>query len=150
MTDLSIEAVRQFWLEYKDPMIHRVVDLMELVEPWTLDQDANFEQAVTTLSNSLTDIENLDLGQQDPIIEITNNLKTGRSLRLLQVIDIAKPGTASKLLVHAEETTKAEDDSHGLFLRRNIVFERLRLLSRVFSPDRFKLLIRALEGEESD
>ena len=31
------------------------------------------------------------------------------------------------------------------FLRRNIVFERLRLLGRVFADDRLKIVLKALE-----
>jgi len=48
-------------------------------------------------------------------------------------------------LLRAEDTTKSDTDTAGIFLRRNIVFERLRLLGRVFGPDRFKLVLQALE-----
>ena len=47
--------------------------------------------------------------------------------------------------MHAEEHTESEDDLPGMFLLRNVVFERLRLLGRVFGSDRFKLIIKALE-----
>ena len=36
------------------------------------------------------------------------------------------------------------------FLRRNVVFERLRLLGRVFGEDRLKLVIKALEESGDD
>ena len=49
--------------------------------------------------------------------------------------------------MYAEENNTPDNILAGLFLRRNIVFERLRLLSRVFSPDRFQLVLQALEPE---
>jgi intracellular multiplication protein IcmW len=39
-------------------------------------------------------------------------------------------------------------DAAGFFLKRNIVFERLRLLTRAFSESRLKMVSQALEGEE--
>ena len=56
-------------------------------------------------------------------------IRTGRCLRLLMSLDSAHPGAAaSKILMHAEEKTQSDEDDAGVFLRRNIVFERLRLL----------------------
>lgn len=152
MPDLSQEGVHQFWSEYKDPMIYRVVSFMEGVENWTLDGNPDLEAAMTELGKQLDDIGMLnmsDFGQEDLFIRIASNLKTGRGLRLLQAIDTAHPGSASKLLIYAEEHTKDPYDPPGLFLRRNIVFERLRLLSRVFSEQRFALVLKALEGDET-
>ena len=74
--------------------------------------------------------------------------RAGRGLRLLQSIDTVHPGSASKVIMHAEQTTISSTDPAGFFLKRNIVFERLRLLSRVFCEYRLKLVARALEGED--
>lgn len=151
MPDLSVLAVQSFWKQYQDPMIHRVVTFMESVENWTLDGNDSVENAIAVLGNELDDISNIsldELGQQELFIRLANNIKTGRALRLLQVLDIAHPGAASKLLMHAEEISQSMDDMAGLFLRRNIVFERLRLLARVFAPARFNLVLKALEGED--
>jgi intracellular multiplication protein IcmW len=147
MPDLSNEAVHQFWYEYKDPMIYRVISFMEGVENWTLDGDPVLEAAMTKLGNTLEDIGNIDLKQEDPFIQVATFIKAGRALRLLQCLDIAYPGAASKLLMHAEEISQTSDDIPGLFLRRNIVFERLRLLGRVFSPERFSLVLKSLEDD---
>ena len=153
MPDLSLEAVRKFWFEYEDPMIYRVVTFMEAVEAWTLDGDEQVEAAITTLGQELEDITKVDLselGHEEAFIRLACNIKSSRALRLLQAIDTVHPGSASRLLIHAEETSENADDPAGIFLRRNIVFERLRLLARVFSEDRFKLISRALEGEDSE
>jgi len=151
MPDFSPQAVARFWKQYEDPMIYRVVTFMESVENWTVDGDTAFENAINELGTQLDDIGKIDLdelGQQELFIRIANSIKTGRALRLLQAIDTAHPGSASKLLMHAEEISQRPDDPAGLFLRRNIVFERLRLLARVFSAARFALIFKALEGED--
>lgn len=151
MPDLSYAAAARYWFEYIDPMIYRVVTFMESVEEWTLDGNPDFEQAMTQLGQELDSLGLIDmekLGQKDSFIRIVGNIKTGRGLRLLQSIDVAHPGSASKVLMYAEQNTLSSDDPAGFFLKRNIVFERLRLISRVFCEYRLKLVLRALEGEE--
>ena len=151
MPDLSHEASAQYWHEYLDPMIYRVVTFMESVEDWTLDGNPELEAVMSQLGKELDDIESIDmnmLGQEEAFIRLVGNIKSGRGLRLLQALDTVHPGSASKILVHAEETSMSSQDPAGFFLKRNIVFERLRLLSRVFSEYRLKLVARALEGEE--
>lgn len=148
MPDLTHEGVHQFWKQYPDPMIYRVVAFMESVEQWPLNNSVEFEAVMESLGDSLDDIGNYELGSEDDFIELAINLKMGRSLRLLQSMDTAHPGAASKLLIHAEEQSQSSEGMHGLFLRRNVIFERLRLLARIFSKERFALVTKALEGEE--
>jgi intracellular multiplication protein IcmW len=80
---------------------------------------------------------------------LVSQLKTGRGLRILQALDTVHPGSASKILIHAEESSSTDTDPAGFFLKRNIIFERLRLLSRTFSEQRLQLITRALEGDDS-
>ncbi|MGL5743391.1 MAG: type IVB secretion system protein IcmW [Legionella sp.] len=151
MPDLSHEASAKYWFEYIDPMIYRVITFMESVEDWTLDGNPEFEEAMEQLGRELDDIEKIDMGllaEEEKFIRIVGNIKSGRGLRLLQAIDTVHPGSASRILIHAEETSTGSHDPAGVFLKRNIVFERLRLLSRVFCQYRLKLVLRALEGEE--
>lgn len=145
MPDLSYQAVHEFWHAYQDPMIYRVITFMEGVEDWTIDGEPKFEEAIKQLSEALEDIGNIDLNLEKEMIELATYIKTGRCLRLLMCLDQAYPGAAAKVLMHAEEITKSQQDTPGMFLRRNVVFERLRLLGRVFAPERFKLITNALE-----
>jgi intracellular multiplication protein IcmW len=148
MPDLSAEASHQFWKDYNDKTIYRVISFMESVENWTLDGDPTLEEAIQALGEQLDYIGKQDLNQEDDLILLCANIRMSRSLRLLQSMDTANPGSASKLLIYAERNSTDPDDAPGLFLRRNIVFERLRLLTRVFAPDRIALVMKALEGEE--
>lgn len=145
MPDLSHKAVHEFWKSYQDPTIYKVVSFMEGVEDWTADGDPKLEQALKELGDALEDIGNIDLQQEADMVKLCASLKTARGLRLLMTLDMAYPGAAAKVLMHAEENSKSEADTAGIFLRRNVVFERLRLLSRVFAPDRLKLILKALE-----
>lgn len=145
MPDLSHLAVHQFWKDYPDPLIYKVICFMEGVEDWTADGHPEVEHAVEKLGEALEDIGNIDLQQESAVVQLAASITTSRGLRVLMCMDTAYPGAAAKVLMHAEEITQGDDDTPGIFLRRNIVFERLRLLGRVFGSDRFKLLQKALE-----
>ena len=147
MPDLSIEGSHKFWKDYKDKSIYRVITFMESVEKWTLDGNSDLEAAMQRLGAQLDNITEFESGKEDQLIQISNSIKSGRGLRLLQSFDTISPGAASKILLHAEETSEDQDDPAGLFLKRNVVFERLRLLGRVFSKERLELVLKALEQE---
>lgn len=151
MPDLSHDACCEYWFDYVDPAIYRVVTFMESVEDWTPDGDPSLEQAIKQLGTELDDITSIDLGklaEADNFIRLVAYIKTGRGLRLLQALDTVHPGSASKILIHAEESSSGGLDPASFFLKRNIVFERLRLLSRTFSEQRRKMIARALEGDD--
>lgn len=150
MIDLSQKGAHEFWSQYENPHVYRVISFMEGVEKWTLDGEPSVEEALEKLGQELGNLQNVEMGQlgrQDLFIKIACHIKASRVLRILQAIDTAHPGSASKLLIHAEENSQSTDDPAGLFLRRNIVFERLRLLSRVFEPTRISTILKSLEGE---
>jgi intracellular multiplication protein IcmW len=151
MPDLSHEACLQYWYEYPDPSIYRVIVFMESVESWTLDGDPELENMIHQLGRELDDIGGVDLerlAEAENFIRLIAYIKTGRGLRILQAIDTVHPGSASKVLIHAEESSLGAGDPASFFLRRNVVFERLRLLSRTFSEQRRTMISRALEGDD--
>ncbi len=142
---LSSEAVNQFWRDFQDPFIYRVIAFMESKEEWTVDGDAKLEEAMASLSQSLDGLGNIELDCKDDLVTIAAGVKTGRGLRMLMALDMAHPGAAARILMHAEEQTRSDSDMPGMFLRRNVVFERLRLLGRIFAKDRIEFLNKALE-----
>ncbi len=150
MPDLSSRASHEFWKNYQDDMIYRVISFMESMEDWTLDSDPELEKAIQKLGQVLDNIGEIEIKQEESITSLCASIKTARWLRLLMSLDAAYPGAAAKVLMHAEDTTQSDDDTAGIFLRRNIVFERLRLLGRVFGEDRFRLVIKALEESSYD
>jgi intracellular multiplication protein IcmW len=146
MADLSLEAAHAYWANYVDPFVYRVVVFMESVEDWTVDGDPELENAMLKLGDTLDNIGYIDLQQEDKFVAIGAYIRATRKLLLMQTLDTAYPGAASKLLMHAESTTVSQEDAPGVFLRRNVIFERLRLLSRVFSPERLEFVTKVLEA----
>lgn len=144
MPDFSLEGCHEYWAEFSDPMVYKALCFMESVETWAIDEDENIDDIFTELGSALENIDNIDLGEQDKFIAISAHVKATRNLRLLQTLDSAYPGAVSKLLAHAEEES-ANNETADLFLRRNVTFERLRLLGRVFSHEKLETMKNILE-----
>ncbi|HCU05454.1 MAG: phosphoesterase [Gammaproteobacteria bacterium GWE2_42_36] len=148
MPDLTAQGAHEFWKGYDDSMIYRVISFMEAVEYWTVDGHPEIEQALDVLGKSLDGITKFELAQEDHYVNVVCHLRMARVLRILQAIDSTHPGSASRLLMYAESNSKSSNDPAGLFLRRNIIFERLRLLSRVFSQERINWVTKILEQDD--
>lgn len=152
MPDFSTIGVHQFWYDYDKRILYRIVASMERMETWATDTDPLVDDLFTQMGASLEGLAgNVDL-KEELVIRILANTHSARAIRLMQYLDAVKPGFASKLLVYAEEQTKGNNKNHycDLFLKRNLVFEKMQLLSRVFSPERVNLVLRALENANED
>ena len=149
MPDLHLDAVHAFWDSYDRRTLYRVIVALERVEHWTLDSTESVEAALLQLGTVMDQTPDVTLDQEAAFVRVLATVRASRALRLLQALDAAKPGAASQLLMYAEGNTGAEastpDPFAELFLRRNLVFERLQLLSRVFAPQRVSLVLKALE-----
>ena len=145
MPDFSTEAVHAFWSQRHDSILYRIIASMESVEDWVFDGDPDVEDAILRLSECFEDFDNFELAEEDKIIRILSHLKSGRALRILQYMDSILPGSASKLLIFAEVASKEENDAAGFFLNRNLVFERMQLLSRIFATDRVSMVKKVLD-----
>lgn len=147
MPNLTHEDALEFWQNYTDPMVYRVVLSMETVEDWTLDGDPELEEAIAKLGMAMEDIGNIELKNEEDFIRLAAYIKISRALYLLQLMDSAFPGAASKLLTFAEQNNKESGSATDLFLQRNIAFERLRLLGRIFSAERLAIIQKAMEDD---
>ena len=145
MPKLDLKSSHEFWKAFDDPTIYRVIAFMETTENFTLDGDPELEKIITEMGEAFDKLSNFDLAKEDQFVALCAHLKTSRILRILQTIDTIDPGSASKLLMYAEENNSEENKMANLFLRRNIVFERLRLLSRIFSSERVSMIVDILE-----
>ena len=150
MPDLSNKASLEYWKNFQDPSIFRVISFMETVEHWTVDGNPEVETALEELGNAMEGVTKFELSKENNYLDTGCHLRSGRVLRILQAIDTIAPGSASKVLMHAEENADGVDNAAGLFLRRNIVFERLRLLPRVFANERLNLIVDLLSQDEED
>ena len=146
MPDLSLEACHNFWQNYKDKSVHKVIIFMESLEDWTLDHNtsSDLDKELEKIGKSLDKIGGVEITSPEKVIKICAYIKTSRFLRILQAIDSASPGSASKVILKAEELDST-NTAASLFLKRNILFERLRIISRIFSEDRLQELTAAYE-----
>ncbi len=147
MLDLNPDAVRSYWQEKHDYALYRIIEAMEGVEGWVTDGNPEVEAALSHLIKALDKVQNYELHNEEALIQILNTLKAARAFRLLQFFDSLKPGSASKLLIFAEVASNEPDDMPGFFLKRNLVFERLQLMGRIFAPDRVELVLKAIDRE---
>jgi len=150
MPDLSHQASNEYWANFFDPNIYRIICFLESVENNTLDGNPELEIALKNLGDILEEIHFIDINQlkhEDIFIQIIANIKTSRGLRLLQAIDQAHPGSASKVIGYAEHASMSGNKVATTFIKRNLAFERLRLLSKIFSPQRLRLISKSLEVE---
>ncbi len=149
MANFDEKAVYEFWRSFQDPTIFKVINLMESVEGWTLDGDPEIEKALSNLAEAMKDLGKVELSEEDLFMKVVSHLKTGRALSVLMHFNMAYGGAAAKVLSHAQSVRYKEGQEHtDYFLRRNLIFERLRLIGRVFSAERFKLVTDAFEGSD--
>ncbi len=151
MPDLHTDAIHAFWDSYDRRTLYRVIVALERVEHWAMDDEPELEPAMLELGRVIDYASDFDVaGYEEPLIRILASTKSSRAMRILQALDLAKPGSASQLLMYAEDHSKGDitpANAHvKLFLQRNLVFERLQLLSRVFAPPRISLVLKALEN----
>ena len=148
MPDLHTDAVHAFWDSYDRRTLYRVVVALEKMEHWHQDTAPRVEAALMKLGEQIDAVSSVEEVDDQKLMRVLTSTASPRAFRLLQAIDMIKPGTASSVLMHAEEASKKEDNPDEcakLFLRRNLVFERLQLLSRLFSPNRIFLVLNALD-----
>lgn len=153
MPDLSREAVNHFWCDYDKRTLYRIVSSMQQAETWTVDDLMAIDAIYGLLGKALEDNPSHHFEDElDELITTLIHAKSARALRIMQYLDSVKPGNAAKVLMHAENiSSDAQDASQNpqasLFLKRNLVFERLQLLSRIFSVERMNMVIKALEAQ---
>ncbi len=148
MPDMSLEGCKDFWVKNHDPFLSRVINMMGHVEDWTFDDNVELNKLLQDITDSLDEMKRIDLKDEKLFVNLLTNVKVTRSLRFMQFLDAKLPGTASKLLIYSEVASKNTDTVTGLFLNRNLIFERLQLLARIFAPQRINLVINALELSE--
>lgn len=149
MPDMSKEAVHQFWHDYDKRTLYRIVTSMEEIEHWAADEDPGVQEVLQRIGEKLDKESDYEITDEATLVKILANLRSAKALRLMQFLDVKKSGTAAKLLMYAEEQTKDPANKNpyaDLFLKRNLAFERLQLLGRVFSPERINLVLKALES----
>ena len=144
MPEFSHEKCHEYWAKHSDPMVYKALCFMESVEDWAIDENEEFDAVFVSLGESLINIDNIDLKHADEFIKSCAYVKATRQLMLLQTLNEAYPGAVAKLISHAE--SNKSERHNKLFLERHVLFERLRLLGKIFAPATTKKIKEVLES----
>ncbi|NBW56331.1 hypothetical protein EBR43_00820 [bacterium] len=145
MPDLSLESVHAFWHEYDHRILYRIVCSLEASEDW-IPEDPALDELIRDLGDVIDSTSSFSTLSQEIVINLLTSIKFTQALRIMHSIETKNPGFVSGLLIWAEEQKQKNPESQSaVFLKRNIIFERLQLLSRIFSQERINLLNRAQE-----
>lgn len=145
MPDFSLDFCHDYWDMHSDPMVYKALCFMESLEDWAADQQPEVDEAVNHLGLLLENIDNIDLKHADEFINVAAYVKATRNLMLLQTLNEGFPGAVAKLVKHAEAEAH-ENNTYRIFLERHVLFERLRLLGSIFSPEASKKIKEILES----
>ena len=145
MVDISLKASHEYWRQFPDNSVYQVIVLLEKVEKSFYDGQESYEDAMDKLGDAIDLMNTQPLKDNSLVLEVLAYTKTSRYLRILQGMDSISPGSASKV-IQAAEKSKLDQKAHQLFLRRNIYFERYRLLKRVLSKQRLDMMADIMDA----
>ena len=145
MAKLDHDSSRVFWQSFMGGSVYPVIEFIEETEDWIKLDHPDIDSALDELGTYLdappekVAFDHLDL------VRICATLHLSQKLRIMQIVDQISPGTATKMISTAEEHTES-DELAKIFLARNIQFERMRILIRVMSPKRIKMVQEIYES----
>tara|TARA_Y100000992_G_scaffold302083_1_gene274868 strand:+ start:840 stop:1286 length:447 start_codon:yes stop_codon:yes gene_type:complete len=130
------EEAHDFWKDFDDPTVYSVICVMEASENWALDNDQSVILKLTELGYAMDKMEDVSEAFQKQLLPLLSQISISVKLYIMYSLDMIKMRSAEKLIILAESNPDLPGASR--FLDRNLVFERLRLLSRLLSKDRLE------------
>lgn len=143
--DLTLEGCHAFWKRFPDPNVSRVVRLMEEVETWALDRNPDVDKKLIEWARDFFGQGPRKIEQLESLVKLCAYVRMSRKLRLMQLIDQMDPGAASRMIQLAEQQQFSSPEAN-LFLRRNVIFERMRITARILSAERLAFVKKIVES----
>lgn len=151
--NLQHDDVMAFWAN-QDIRLVETLQSMEKLEHWTLDQDQAVEQALQVLVDRLNRLSQeangfnmIDRSKQ--LLTILAYIHSGRALKLVNWLENRFSGMGVRLLQDAQDLRELQGEGA---IEANLMVDRLNVvrasqhLNRIFSPERMRQVIRALES----
>ncbi len=128
------DEAHQFWKSYDGPTVYDTICLMEISETWAVDNDDEISAALKSLGEKMDNMTDISDDFKKQLLPILSQIRISMKLYIMYCLDLIKLRSAEGLILFAE----ANKDLNGAreFLDRNLMFERLRLSSRMFSNER--------------
>lgn len=143
---LSGDVPRTFWNMMGVP-VPQIIAAMERCETWTVDNEDNVEILLRILDSKLSEAtpeQVVAMVHQAPgsVIDMSAYLKSSRAILLLRWLSDVNPNIIPVLVQYASESGS---ECSLLMIERMQSLEKVRVLSRLFSPDRLSTILETLE-----
>ena len=147
--NLRKSIVTEFW-RTRDPRMGVVLQWMEGVEDWKMDEEQSFSEALLDLVPIMERTSRqATLDKLDPLLQVMAYMSSSRAMRLMEWFDEHyQQGLSINLVEQAR--SKPNDPRYQIMLDRLRALQSLSLLGKVFSPARTRLITDLLrETSES-
>lgn len=146
--NLRKSIVTEFWRN-RDPRMGVVLQWMETMEDWGMDDNKEFTQALLELVPILENSSRESvLNKLEPMLQVMAYMSSSRALRLMEWFDEHfHQGLSLNLIGHAR--SESNKPHSQLMLDRLRALQSLSLLGQVFSVARTRLIVDLLR-ETSD
>jgi len=148
MLSLQRSIVEDHWKK-TSPRMAKAVSVMEGVEHWRLDERKEVDEALKELVKSMNKTSRDAIAENSQsIIYVMAYLSSGKSLRMMNWFDEKFP---SGLTVEITDDAKNDPDSaHArLLLDRLQTIKSLSLMTKVFAPNRSRLILEILKSQKN-
>lgn len=143
---LQPATIANFWRMSGVPLT-AIINAMERCENWTVDGDEQAEEMIAAFEAKLSDasyaqIEKLLQHSKPSVIRAMAYLGSGRAILLYRWLSMVNPGSVPEMISYA---AGANNDECRVLVERIQNLERLRILSRIFAPERLSEILETLE-----
>jgi intracellular multiplication protein IcmW len=139
MADLSHKSSVEFWQSFMNGAVYPIIEFIEGTEHFAEEHNANLTEDLERVGHFLGSATALADGSEEYLVKVCAPIYLSQKLRIMQLADALSPGCATRMIKKAEEKA-LEDKSCEIFLKRNLLFERLRIVSRIFTEERIQLV----------
>lgn len=139
--------VGEFWNK-KDRRLSRMLNVMDNVEFWVMEDDEDFSKKIGELGRYLTDAEPEMIEEGgDLLISVMAYMSASKSIRLLNWLELNHPEVFQKILLMTSSHKMPK--AAKLLGSRLRVLQRLDLISKVFNQQRSQKITQWLKAHMS-
>ncbi len=146
MLNLKKSIVNEYWKK-TDPRLHRILNVMENVEHWTMDDIQSVDAALTEFGKKMDKTSKRTLATlSEEIINLMGYISSGKFFRLIKWMDESHPGLSVHFIMEARQLQQDWSPAR-LMLDRIQTIHSLQLMGKVFAPSRTRLIAELLKEE---
>ncbi len=147
--NLRQNIVVDYWKQ-RDARMQVILEWMESLEEWRLDEDQDFNKALLELEPRLDHATHAGLyDNTEKMLDVMAYMSPSRAMRLLEWMDETYDKSLSVHYVQQAQE-QADNPNNQLMLDRLRALQSLQLLGKVFRPARAMLITRLLEQESQE